>query len=550
MKMKLKRSIGFKMAVAMTIGLFVVISFFSHTNVRISEKRLVAMAESEASKMSNAIKSSLDSAMFSSQADEVQVIIDAVGQERMVKDIKIIDIDGQVKRAKNKAEIGIHLDQTEKSCAICHGGTSIRQGNLTVMFSSEDGSRILRNVNPIHNEQRCHGCHAPEAKMLGKLLIDFRTDDIDKMVEDNRKLLIISAVVTIFASVVLCFLLATVLAKNPLRNLLIKMKVADENAEQDLEIVGEDEIAILHETYDSLMVAIEERNRKIKRQMDELTALFNVSEILNKSDSIDDNMELILKALHIGFHVEECAILLLDSASAFTLTGCHGMDNAKTAALVGCMDKPALLEKIRQGFPFIESDSEAGLPAFLCVPLKAANAIIGVITVHSLENMEITDDELQKSFSIIATTLAPHFQIGLAQSEKQKMLVSPFNAFTSLVENEITKVREYMGSLSLTSIRITNYKDLCQTKGARQASDLVQEIAVTLSANISAVHECTRISEDTIVLILPMLDAFEAPEIVNPALVALGVEALLSVNFATYPDTGDTAIDLLHALRG
>lgn len=538
------------MAVAMTFGLFIVISFFSHTSVRLSEKRLLAMAEEESAKMSKAIKSSLDTAMLNNEEGGVQGIIDALGQESMVRDIKIIDLNGEVKRAKTKADIGIVLDQGEKSCALCHAGSQVSNQNLSVLFTLNNGTRILRNVNPIENEDRCHGCHDPQSRILGKLLVDFTTDDIEKMVVDNRKVLILSAVATLFTSVLLCFLLATVLVKNPLRNLLIKMKAAEGDMDQQEYITGEDEIDVLDSTYDSLMTAIEERNQKIEQQMNELLALYNVSEILNKSTSIEDNVDLILKALQIGFHVEKCAILLLDGPSSFELKGCLGQDRDMALELTDYLASPEQLEKIMQGNTFMAQGCGENKDAFLVVPLKAANTIIGVIAVCSVTGTEITADDLQKSFAIIATSLAPHFQIGLSQTEKQEMQISPFNSFISSVDNEIENVREYMGSLSLGTLKVTNYQDLCQTKGVEQASHLVQETASQFSANLSAVHQCTRLSEDVIAVILPMLDSFEATDAVQPVLSLLKTEAQLDLKLATFPDNGENGLELLHILQG
>jgi hypothetical protein len=550
MKLRLKRSIGLKMAVAMTIGLFLVISFFSHTTVRLSEKRLLSMAEKESAKMSKAIKSSLENAMLNNETEDgVQNIITALSQESMVYDIKIIDLDGQVKQAKNSEEIGVVLDRSEKSCAFCHTGPKVLADNLSVLFTLDNGTRILRNVNPIANGQSCHDCHDPQQQILGKLLIDFTTADIEQVVRDNRILLILSAVATLCTSVVMCFLLSTVLVKRPLSRLLVKMHCAGGDKERESAVSGEDEVAILNDTYDTLMLTIEERNAKIKEQMDELLALYNVSQILNKSDSIDDNVDLILKALHIGFQVEKCAILLLEGASSFRLKGCSAQDKAKAEALTVYLAEPAQLDRIMGGETFVARGSGEFKDDFLVVPLQAANTIIGVLAVCSVAGKEITSEDLKRSFGVIATSLAPHFQIGLNQSEKKEMQISPYNSFLAALDGEIAKVQEYMGSLSLALIHITNYDELCSSRRAGQASQLVQEISVQFSANLRAVHTCTRLAEDVIAVILPMLDGFEAPDTVNGATTLLDADVSLAVKIATYPDNGQNGLELLHALR-
>lgn len=550
MKMKLKKSIGFKMAVAMAAGLFVVISLFSHTNVRLSEERLLAMAEKEASKMSNAIKSSLDDAMLANELGKVQTIVEAVGQESMVQDIKVIALDGEVRMAKNKAEIGKHLDRQEKSCLFCHKTASVQRENLTELFEKEDGTRILRNVNPIDNDKRCHGCHDPGMKVLGKLLIDFTTQDIDAMVTDNRKLLILSAVATLLASIVICVLVSTVLVKRPLHALLAKMKMAESEGGSATDVVeGEDEVALLDETYEAMMKAIDSRNRTIREQMEEHQALFHVSEILNRSDSIDENVDLILQALSIGFKVEECAVVLFDEIGGLKSKGLYGMSEEKGQATMACLGAEESVARVNEGETFVLSDPSSGVEDFLVVPLKAARKIIGAITVHRVRDREIHDESIRSSFAIVATSIAPHFHIGLAQEEKMLLKVSPFNAFVESVANEIERVREYMGSLSLAVLRVEGYDALCGQHGVQAASNLVQDLGVGVSSALTVVHENFRTAADTVAVLLPMIDKLEATEKIGQALAQVSHDLVVTFRIATYPEDGEIALDLLFAAR-
>lgn len=545
MNMKVKFSIGFKMAVAIALGLFAVISVFSHTSVRMSEKKLLSMAEGEASKVSNAIKSSLENAMLSGKREGIQVIIDSVAKENMVRDIKIIDYNAQVKYAKRHGDINTQLDQSSASCRLCHHDGVTNRKNLTVIFTAEDGSRVLRNVNPIHNKEICHECHDQSIDILGKLLVDFTTKDIDQMVVDNRKLLIFSATATLLASIILCFILAGILVKQPLSKLLAKMQYAGDGKDDTI-IHGKDEIDILDSTYDSLMAAIEARNAQIKQQMSELMAMFNVSEILNQSGSIFDNFNMILKALSLGFNVRECAIFAVSGTGELDEKASYGMDVEKTAKVTSCLKHQN--ETVGQGKTFIAKGCNE-LNDFLVVPLKATGQLVGVITVHTVTNTEISDSKLQQSFSIIATSLAPHFQIGRDRAEKQDMQVSPFNAFITNIDENINKLREYNGTLAVTLVEATNYNDIREEKGWQEASNMVQQLAVTLSKKISVVNECTRIGLNTLAVLLPMHDNMETPEIINNALAKADTSFEFRTRTASFPENGGNAIEILNSMR-
>ncbi|MDH3359953.1 MAG: hypothetical protein OEL55_03700, partial [Desulfobulbaceae bacterium] len=397
-----------------------------------------------------------------------------------------------------------------------------------------------------HNDKRCYECHAPETDILGKLLVDFSTTDIDQMVTENRKVLILSAVATLLCSVILCFLLANILVKRPLRKLMTKMQFAGDETTTGNKIQGRDEIAIIDSTYDSLMNTLEERNIRIHQQMGEMMALFTVSEILNKSESINDNFDMILKALSLGFNVKECAIFAVDYADNLKEKGVYGMDEVKTAAILSCLNRQREIVDKSENFVADGCDS---LDNFLVVPLKATGKTVGVITVHELNDKEIHDSEIQKSFAIIATSLAPHFQIGLIQTKQENMQSGPFAAFVSTIENKIDKIREYSGTLSMTMINVENYASICEAKGTQEASEEVQQLAAKLSKKITEVHECSRTCLNTIAVLLPMQDNIEAQEIINNALSGIDTGLQIQTKTVTFPDQGENALDLLHSLR-
>ncbi len=128
MKVKFVKSIGFKMAIAMALGLFAVIGTVSHFSMKSSERGLFSMAETEAMKISDVVKYSLETAMLSGDPGKIRAVMDAFGKESMVEDIKIMSTDGTIKLAKNAAEVGVKLDRNGiKSCTLCHSGNAVKK---------------------------------------------------------------------------------------------------------------------------------------------------------------------------------------------------------------------------------------------------------------------------------------------------------------------------------------------------------------------------------------------------------------------------------------
>jgi GGDEF domain-containing protein/HAMP domain-containing protein len=567
-KIKCTRSIIFKAAFAVVLCLFIVITVFSWINVKSIAKRLTDIAVNEASKASNAIKGSLENAMLFNERNSIQSIIETVGNEASIEDIKILNIGGQVKYAKNKAEIGSVLDRTKiGSCGLCHSVAIPQRDNLTVIFKKADGSRVLRNVNPIDNKKECYGCHDSSQKVIGKLLVDFNVKDVDMVVKENRMFLVASSAATVLTAAIICIISLLILIKPRLHRLTKKVKeTAQGNYESVIDVEGNDEIALLSSEFNGMINAIRERDIRISEQLNVHTTLFNVSSILKRATSLDEDISLILHALSIGLNIEECSFLLIKEGGNVELKGYIGMTEEKAdlvrltieelfeisrlplsrereeiAAVIG--EK----EKLMGDEVFVAAGDGKVLDDFVIAPLKAGNTILGAITVHKIKDRAVNDPEIKNLFSIVATAIAPHVLIGLSLDKSTAMQNSPFEAFIQVLQAHIDRVEEYQGILSLAIITIENYRDIANKIGVEKASDKIRDVAAAVSSAIEKVHETTRISEDRLVVILPMIPKSDATNIIENATAGINGDIVLAYRITAYPEDGETAEQLMHA---
>lgn len=569
-KIKCTSSIIFKTALILGLCLFVVISVFSHVNVKFTEKQLTDIAINEASKASNAIKGSLENAMLSNEKNSIQSIVEIVGNEASIEDIKILDISGQIKYSKNKAEIDKILDKsTIQSCGFCHFKEIPQRDNLTVMFKKSDESRVLRNVNPIDNKKDCHGCHNPSQKVLGKLLVDFSIKDADRIVKKNKMLLIASAAVTVLTAAIICTAVLLILVKSRLHQLIKKVKeTAQGNYNSTVEVKGNDEIALLSSEFNNMVNTIKQRDMKINEQLNIHMTLFNISSILKRATSLDEDINLILNALNVGLNIEECALLLIKENGAVELKGYIGMTEEKAdfvrltieelfelsrlpvsrereeiAAVVGEKDK-LMADEV-----FVAAGDGNILDDFIIAPLKAGNNILGAITVHKIKDRPINDPEIKNLLSIVATAMAPHVFIGLSIDKRAGMENNPFDAFMTVIQEYMEKADEYQGFLTLASLTVANYRDMTNKLGAKKASDIIKDKALLISSAIDKVHAMVRISDNRLAVLLPMIAKTEAAEIIEKALSGINNDIIFDCRLATYPEDGTTPEDIINAAR-
>lgn len=559
------KGIGFKTAIAMSIGLFVVISVFSHANVLVTERKLLNNMQTEATKMSETILSSLENSMISNDRQIIQAVVDAVGRESTVEDIKIIDIKGRIMWPKKKSETGLSLDKTKvRSCLGCHATATPIKNSLTTILQNEDGTNVLSSTTLIYNKPKCYTCHDPKQKVLGKLLVDFSTKNLDKMVGDNRRMLILSAVATILSSIVLSFITLAILVRKPLARLLVSMDEVEQGRRNTMEEAGgEDEVSLLNRKFNSMIAAIDKYEQKmVSEYINERMTLSNVCEVLSRSGSIEETTRHIIDTINIGFGVQKCAIMLFNDSGDIQVQGTEGLSDDETDLLRNYMEvvlsinsayslhetgMEQIKEMTRRGEIFLARGTANIVDDFLVVPLKAANTLRGAIIVCKVNGMELKSDKLKELFSIVATAVAPHFHLSLSMDERRRMAISPFSVFVETIRTSINRAEEYQMALSLVMIKVDDFKEVCLRSGCEVATLSVQNLGASLSSAIEKMHIITRISEDRIALILPMTDKAEATELIENVVAKEGDDLAIAFRIGTYPEDGNKPEDLICA---
>ncbi|TAN41457.1 MAG: hypothetical protein EPN22_15270 [Nitrospirae bacterium] len=397
--------------------------------------------------------------------------------------------------------------------------------------------------------KNCLSCHkVNEGTVLGAISISVPLTESFRRIRLIQYLylglglggvLSVTFVVTIIVSIIL----------KPMSVLVERMKeLSGEDIESVSDVKVKDEIKILNVQFDNMVTAIETRNNRIKEQMEELTALFNVGEILNRSDSVDEAVGLILHAVNIGFHVEECAVILLDESGGLNLKKSIGLSDAKAEAVKDVVDTSDIRNRIMQGELFIANNIEKGVGDFLVVPLKSAKTPVGVITLHKVKGTEIGSisdmEEIKRLFSIIAMQMSPYLMVGISK-DKKRNIVNPFTCYMDIIKGHIDAVSEYSGAVSLAVVKIENYNSLCKDLGMDNASLKVQKAGDAISSSINNVHDVVRITEIKLVVLLPMVEKMDATDIINSAVAAVEPDVMVKTKVVSYPEDGETPAQLM-----
>ncbi len=157
-----------------TMTLLFIVQYFHHR-----KKMITHLQENVSPHLTQIVNDVLKSSMLSKNKDEMKHILEAARRYPDVKNIFILNRTGRVVISINDKDTGKTIDIRDPTCQVCHSGTTTAL-NKTVIYSSPQGEKIFRNVNPIYNRQECFSCHKPEEKIAGVLVTDFTLSPIEK----------------------------------------------------------------------------------------------------------------------------------------------------------------------------------------------------------------------------------------------------------------------------------------------------------------------------------------------------------------------------------
>ncbi len=186
-RVKFYRGLRFKIILGLiglltlTMTILFTLQYFHHR-----KKMIYNLQENISPHLTQMVNDVLKSSMLSKNKDEMKYILEAVRQYPDVKNIFILNRIGRIGMSINDEEVGKIIDIRDPTCQVCHYGTT-KALNKTVIYSSLQGEKIFRNVNPIYNRKECFACHNPGEKIAGVLVTDFTLTHIEKQLRAEFK---------------------------------------------------------------------------------------------------------------------------------------------------------------------------------------------------------------------------------------------------------------------------------------------------------------------------------------------------------------------------
>ena len=212
--LRIKVTLGVMIPLLLILSAFTALQYTRHRNAVLDDLSMLAALSGRI------IEADLRHAMKQSDFEEVQAVLDAIGESEEFRVVYLMDTSGEVIFAPENQELGKQLDNQTTDCQPCHSlAPEVRPASVIV--TADDGQRVFRSMRPIENSPECAECHGTEDRLRGLLLTDIPITPMEASLNTLLRENLIWWISTI---------LGTVLVVNLVLNRFVLRRLADFNA--------------------------------------------------------------------------------------------------------------------------------------------------------------------------------------------------------------------------------------------------------------------------------------------------------------------------------
>jgi two-component system NtrC family sensor kinase len=276
------KRIGFKLIFVVALTSLTIIGIFAYFTVKSQSNSLIAEVERHANQLGETVVSSTRFDMMLNQRDRIQQIINSIGSQPQIRDVRIINKVGEIIYSSDVNNIDKMVDKRAESCYACHAEDKpLEQISITertrVFKVHPDSNRILGIITPIYNEKSCwkSDCHAhpQNQKVLGVLDVSISLAEVDKEIVRREWEIVIFAMIAIIAVGLLIALFVRRWVSNPVYDLLdATQQISQGNLNYSIKDLGDDEIGKLGESFNNMTKKLSEARMQLF-QSDKMASL-------------------------------------------------------------------------------------------------------------------------------------------------------------------------------------------------------------------------------------------------------------------------------------
>ena len=282
---RIRQSLVSKLILSVGLILLISMSTWAYFNIKYLKAKVTRDIIEETDRLSNTIKLGTHYAMMLNSRDDINQIINNIGKQPEIKNIRLYNKEGRIIYSNSSSEIDSKTNIKDEACYICHRSepsqVSISLDERTRIFYSNKGYRLLGIISPIENEPSCStdSCHVhpQDKKILGALDVVVSLEGTDKEILRTEKGITALALFVFILSSAIIFVFVLRFVNRPVKRLIEGTKqIAKGDYGFKVEIGQDDEMGQLASAINQMGKEIGENQAELNRQRDEYQNLFEL----------------------------------------------------------------------------------------------------------------------------------------------------------------------------------------------------------------------------------------------------------------------------------
>jgi len=250
---------------------------------------LLETARSTALAEGDLIRVALEYQMIENKRTLIAKMIESFRKQSPVERLVLLDRTGVERYPAGNGAPDSELQINSPTCQACHRDPPAQTGSSRVIETR--GGKVLRTVIPIRNRAECFGCHDPNYKINGILILDYRTDQLSTaMTRDLRWLVAGTAGITLLLVGAIGVVIRVAVLRRLQRFETTARQIAGGDLQQRVPTGGSDTISWLAREFNTMADSVTGLVGEVRNQRERLETVIN---------SIDDGIVVLDGERHV-----------------------------------------------------------------------------------------------------------------------------------------------------------------------------------------------------------------------------------------------------------
>lgn len=280
----IRKKLVFKLIIAVGITLLLSMSAWAFFNIKYQKDRMMQDIVVSSDRLATTIKLGTHYAMMTNSRDEINQIINNIGTQKEINNIRIYNKEGQIKYSNRPVEVDRTTNIRDEACYICHRTEppllTLPLEERMRVFTSSEGQRLLGIISPIYNEPGCTtACHFhPEQnEVLGALDVVMSLEDVEKEILNYEKGVLGLTLFVFLITSAIIFVFVHKFVNRPILRLIKGTRMLGEGeCEVYVDIDQKDEMGQLANAICQMGKEIYRKQSELNKQRDEYQNLFEL----------------------------------------------------------------------------------------------------------------------------------------------------------------------------------------------------------------------------------------------------------------------------------